>query len=220
MFSPAKSFLVSTISSFLISCFLISRFWFYHYTYTLFRKMDKGKHISTWEFWKSPTSPSSLRSIGGECNTRWFMIFFSRSNHCNSFNRIMLAWLTVLTEKSQKIDDLPILATLPVWSDFNDASTSKGPIAHGSLWLILHQHFERVICVLLMWPPFFFRAIPTYGILPYTMRNRQFVILSTSVGLTHAHPNKDDTQTLQYSSLEESYFWALTRSFTFSVLDY
>ena len=30
-FSPAKSFLVSTISSFLISCFLISRSWFYQY---------------------------------------------------------------------------------------------------------------------------------------------------------------------------------------------
>ena len=30
-FSPAKSFLVSTVSSFLISCFLISRSWFYQY---------------------------------------------------------------------------------------------------------------------------------------------------------------------------------------------
>ena len=32
--------------------------------------------------------------------------------------------------------------------------------------------------------------------------------------------NKDGTRTLRYSSLEESYFWALTQSFTFSVLDY
>ena len=31
--------------------------------------------------------------------------------------------------------------------------------------------------------------------------------------------NRDGTQTRQYSSLEESYFWALTQSFTFSVLD-
>ena len=30
-FSPAKSFLVYTISSFLISCFLISRLWFHQY---------------------------------------------------------------------------------------------------------------------------------------------------------------------------------------------
>ena len=33
----------------------------------------------------------------------------------------------------------------------------------------LTQTFERVICALLMWPPFFFGAIPTYGVLPYAM---------------------------------------------------
>ena len=31
---------------------------------------------------------------------------------------------------------------------------------------------------------------------------------------------EDCIQTLRYSSLEESYFWALTQSSTFSVLDY
>ena len=38
-------------------------------------------------------------------------------------------------------------------------------MAHGG------RHFERVFCALLMWPPFFFffRAIPTYGVLPYAM---------------------------------------------------
>ena len=41
--------------------------------------------------------------------------------------------------------------------------------AHGSLLLILHWHFERVICALLMWLPFFSGAIPTYGVLPYAM---------------------------------------------------
>ena len=41
--------------------------------------------------------------------------------------------------------------------------------AHGSLWLILHWHFECVICALLMWLPFFSGAIPTYGVLPYAM---------------------------------------------------
>ena len=41
--------------------------------------------------------------------------------------------------------------------------------ARGSLWLILHRHFERVIYALLMWPPFFFGPIPTYGVLPYAM---------------------------------------------------
>ena len=32
--------------------------------------------------------------------------------------------------------------------------------------------------------------------------------------------NKDGTWTLRYSSLEESYFWALTQSFIFSILGY
>ena len=32
--------------------------------------------------------------------------------------------------------------------------------------------------------------------------------------------NKERAQTLRYSSLEESYFWALTQSFTFNILGY
>ena len=37
----------------------------------LFKKMAyRVKHITTREFWKSSTNLSSLRSIGGECNTR------------------------------------------------------------------------------------------------------------------------------------------------------
>ena len=51
---------------------------------------------------------------------------------------IVLAWLTVtLTEErrkkeSQKIDDLPVLATCQSGTSAMLSSTSNGPIAHGS----------------------------------------------------------------------------------------
>jgi len=45
---------------------------------------------------------------------------------------IVLAWLTVLTEESQKIDDLPTLATCWSGTSVMLSRTSNGPIAHGS----------------------------------------------------------------------------------------
>jgi len=45
---------------------------------------------------------------------------------------IVLAWLTVLTEESQKIDDLPVSATYQSGTLAMLSSTSNGPIAHGS----------------------------------------------------------------------------------------
>ena len=48
--------------------------------------------------------------------------------------------------------------------------------AHGSLW---HRHFERVICVLLMWPPFFFRGHP------YIWRTAWYAWTVNSVNRTH-----------------------------------
>ena len=46
---------------------------------------------------------------------------------------IVLAWRTVtLTEESQKIDDLPVLATCRSGTSAMLSSTSNGPIVHGS----------------------------------------------------------------------------------------
>ena len=39
-------------------------------------------------------------------------------------------------------------------------------------WHQISDHYIvnlHVVCVLLMWQPFYFQAIPTYGMLPYTM---------------------------------------------------
>ena len=55
---------------------------------------------------------------------------------------VVLAWLTViLTEKSQKsevrsqkIDDLPILATRRSGTSVMLSSKVDGPVAHGSTW--------------------------------------------------------------------------------------
>ena len=56
----------------------------------------------------------------------------------------MLAWLTVtLTEeRSQKIDDLPVLATQ--WSGTSAMLSSKvkGPVAHGSTLIWLMEAFD------------------------------------------------------------------------------
>ena len=66
------------------------------------------------------------------------MIFFRDFFVVIASGVIVLAWLTVLTEerkkkeRSQKIDDLPVLATC--WSGTSAMlfSTSNGPVAHGS----------------------------------------------------------------------------------------
>ena len=49
-------------------------------------------------------------------------VVFSRFNHCNSFSRIALAWLTQ-KEESQKIDNTPILTTC--WSGTSALLFSK-----------------------------------------------------------------------------------------------
>ena len=46
---------------------------------------------------------------------------------------IVLAWrIVTLTEESQKIDDLPVLAICRSGTSAMLSSTSNGPIAHGS----------------------------------------------------------------------------------------
>ena len=84
----------------------------------------------------------------------------------------MLVYLTVREEEeeeeeekeeSQKINDLSVLATCQSGTSAMLSSEVNDPIAHGS------TNFECVTWALLMWPPFFFGVIPTYGVLPYAM---------------------------------------------------
>ena len=69
---------------------------------------------------------------------------------------IVIAWLTLKEERSQKIGDFPVLATCQSGTSAMLSSKVNGPIAHGStqydwlahgsLWLILSRHFERGWC--------------------------------------------------------------------------
>ena len=96
----------------------------------------------------------SLRAISGECNTRWFMLFF------HIWIIIVLFWWKL---ESQKRADLPILATCRsgtlemLSSKVNQFCCSwkhMTDIRHRGHWLVKRRHFEHVICALLMWPPF------------------------------------------------------------------
>ena len=121
----------------------------------LFRKMAYiGKHTSTWEFWNSPTILNSFRVIGGERNT-WR--FFRDWIVVIAFAFIVLAWLTVtLTEERRKSEDRWFARLVLQWCSPANLNHSIMPdSAHGSLWPILHRHFQHVICALLLWPPFF-----------------------------------------------------------------
>jgi len=63
-------------------------------------------------------SSSAKITISSECNTRWFMLVFRIWIVVIASAVIMLAWLQKerKKERSQKIDDLPILLNnLPVW---------------------------------------------------------------------------------------------------------
>ena len=56
-------------------------------------------------------------TMSSECSTHAVIYaVLSRLNRFNSFSR----YRAIVLEKSQKIDDLPVLATLPVWY-FSDA---------------------------------------------------------------------------------------------------
>ena len=54
----------------------------------------------------------------------------------------------------------------PKRSTWNEAYGLQIIITTSDLWPLVNLH---VVCVLLMWQPFYFRAILTYGMLPYTM---------------------------------------------------
>ena len=94
-------------------------------------------HRSAWESLKN--SCSSTITISSECNTRWFMLFFYVWIVAIASAIIVLAWLTVtLTrkkeeeEETQKIDDLPVLATHRSGASALLSSKIDGPVAHGS----------------------------------------------------------------------------------------
>ena len=63
---------------------------------------------------------------------------FSHSNRCNSFSRYRASLADTLTEErkkeeeSQKIDDLPVLATRRSGTSAMLSSKVNGPVAHGS----------------------------------------------------------------------------------------
>ena len=74
---------------------------------------------------------------------RWWVQYpviydiFSRFFRCNSFSRYRASLADSYTdrrkkEESQKIDDLPVLATCRSGTSAMLSSTSNGPIAHGS----------------------------------------------------------------------------------------
>ena len=59
-------------------------------------------------------------------------VVVSHLNRCNNFSRYLVC-LTV-REESQKIDDLPVLATCRSGTSTMLSSEVNGPIAHGSTW--------------------------------------------------------------------------------------
>ena len=71
------------------------------------------------------------------------MSFFSRLNRCNSFSHYRACLADSYTdrrkkkerrkkEESQKIDDLPVLATRRSGTSAMPSSKVNGPVAHGS----------------------------------------------------------------------------------------
>ena len=69
---------------------------------------------------------------------RWWVQYpviydiFSRLNRCNSFSRYRASLADCSDRRSQKIDDLPVLATCQSGTSTMFSSKFNGPIAHGS----------------------------------------------------------------------------------------
>ena len=63
-----------------------------------------------------------------QCLVIYAGLFFSRLASA----AIVIAWLTLKEERSQKIDDLPLLATCHSHTSAMLSSEVNGPIAHGS----------------------------------------------------------------------------------------
>ena len=67
------------------------------------------------------------------------MLFFLRLNHCNSFSRCRANLADSYTdrrkkEESQKIYNLPVLATRQSGTSAILSSKVNGPVAQGSTW--------------------------------------------------------------------------------------
>ena len=69
-----------------------------------------------------------VRSCSGKCNTRWFMMFF-----CVRIVialAVVLLWWKIGERRSQKIDDLPVLATCRSGTLVMLSSKVNSPVTH------------------------------------------------------------------------------------------
>ena len=113
-----------------------------------------------------PVRVLSLRTMSSRYNSGWFMLFFCVWIVVTALAVVVLSrWRKGRRRRSQKIDDL---------ARFSDCRSGTLAMLSSKLTVLLPmevldnawygswkpltdlcRHFERVICALLMWPPFF-----------------------------------------------------------------